>query len=500
MLIVAIITLSISWNGQNFVFMNYFNTSSPPNNELKSTIPLFFSLICCSAIILSIIFRFTKQITKTPLMHNFELLLGATIFIIGLGFTKILLMLIDPALDIASAQGRLYFYYLPLFSSSLCAILYGVLMKPSSSFIFLTVLSLCQTIMYGGELMIFLVSMFSAATGVIASNNARRRTHLIRSGLQIGLVQSLFILSHGMLMGISSKLLVIQPLTGIMNGSLGAFFAAGLSPMLEYMFKVTTDIRLLELSDLNHPLLKKLVMDAPGTYHHSLIVGNLAESAAEVVGAKPLLARVGAYFHDIGKIKKPEYFSENEWSGKSRHDDLIPSMSSLIIISHVKDGVDLAKKYGLNKDIVDIIEQHHGTSLVYFFYKRAQKIIDEDQNSPKEEEYRYPGPAPKSKEAAIILLADAVEASSRSLDNPTPSRIKNLVDEIINSRFLDSQLNNCELTIQDLANIKECFTFILTGIFHTRPKYPKEQKQKEKNNGNSNKQPSEEVQDSPAGD
>jgi len=269
--------------------------------------------------------------------------------------------------------------------------------------------------------------------------------------------------------------------------------------MLEYLFKVSTDIRLLELSDLNHPLLKKLVMDAPGTYHHSLIVGNLAESAAEVVGAKPLLARVGAYFHDIGKIKKPEYFSENEWQGKSRHDDLIPSMSSLIIISHVKDGVDLAKKYGLNQDIVDIIEQHHGTSLVYFFYKRAQGIMDEEQNKPKEEEYRYPGPAPKSKEAAIILLADAVEAASRSLDNPTPSRIKNLVAEIINNRFLDSQLNNCELTVQDLANIKECFTFILTGIFHTRPKYPKDQKQKEKDNGNSDKQPSEEIQDSPAG-
>jgi len=434
-------------------------------------------------------------------MNNFDLILGSTIFIIGLGLTKILLLLIDPALDTGSAQGRLYFYYFPLFSSSLCAILYGVLMNRASSLIFLTILSLCQTIMYGGELMIFMICMFSSATGVIASNNARRRTHLIRSGLQIGVVQSLFILCHGLLMGIASKFLAIQPLTGIINGSLGAFFAAGVLPILEYLFKVSTDIRLLELSDLNHPLLKKLVMEAPGTYHHSLIVGNLAEAAAEVVGAKPLLARVGAYFHDIGKIKKPEYFSENQWRAKSRHDDLIPSMSSLIIISHVKDGVDLAKKYGLNKDIVDIIEQHHGTSLVYFFYKRALIIHGDEQSKPKEEEYRYPGPAPQSKEAAIILLADAVEAASRSLDNPTPSRIKNLVDEIINSRFLDSQLDNCELTILDLANIKECFTFILTGIFHTRPKYPKDPqntKQKEKNNGNSDKQSTEQIQNSPA--
>ncbi len=388
-------------------------------------------------------------------------------------------------------------YYLPLLPSAMSAILYGILMNTAAGFIFIILLSISLAVLYGGKFVIFLLCIISLSIGMITSVRARRRTHLIRAGLLIGLIQSLCIVAIGLIFNKPFNLLPLQSLMGVVNGFLAAFFAAGLLPIVEYMFKVTTDIRLLELSDLNHPLLKKLIIEAPGTYHHSLIVANIAEAAAEVVGANPLLTRVGAYFHDIGKLKKPEYFSENEWRGKSRHDDLIPSMSSLIIISHVKDGVDLARKYRLNKEIVDIIEQHHGTGVVYFFYKRAE-IAKQENQKINEDEYRYPGPCPQSKEAAIILIADAVEAASRSLDRPTPARIKKLIQDIINARIAASQLDDCQLTLKDLAKIKECFSFILTGIFHTRPKYPKEEetiKQELISNGNSNKRPAEKVQD-----
>lgn len=451
-------------------------------------------------VILVIIIKFIKRYNPHTFRSNFDLLLGISIFVFSLLLVKIMLMVIMPDQIVTTAHRAVYMYYVPLFSCAMSAILYGILMNVVSGYIFMITLCFCQTILYGGDFVIFLISIFSATVGIMSSHNARRRTHLIKSGMLIGLIQSLSIGAYALAIGLPWQVIVIHAATGIANGSLGAFFTAGILPIFEYVFKVTTDIRLLELSDLNHPLLKKLVLDAPGTYHHSLIVGNLAEAAAEVVGAKPLLARVGAYFHDIGKLKKPEYFSENEWRGKSRHDDLIPSMSSLIIISHVKDGVDLARKHGLNKNIVDIIEQHHGTSLVYFFYKRAQNARQEADQKLNEEEFRYPGPTPMSKEAAIILLADAVEAASRSLDNPTPSRIKNLVTNIINARFLDSQLDQCQLTVKDLAKIKDCFTYILTGIFHTRPKYPKDDdsdKPDEKQNEHQNKQQPETVQDIP---
>jgi hypothetical protein len=252
-----------------------------------------------------------------------------------------------------------------------------------------------------------------------------------------------------------------------------------LLPIFEFLFKITTDLTLLELSDLNRPLLKKMVLNAPGTYHHSLIVGNLAEAASDAIGANSLLARVGAYYHDIGKIEKAEYFSENETGHKSPHEKLAPSMSALIIQSHIKDGIELAKKHNLNKTIIDFIAQHHGTGLIYYFYQRALEKIGDDEKL-KEEAFRYPGPKPQTKEAAIILLADAVEASSRTLNDPTPSRIKGLVQKIINNKFIDNQLDECDLTLKDLNKIAAAFVRTLTGIFHTRVEYPGEGKNKSK--------------------
>jgi putative nucleotidyltransferase with HDIG domain len=251
----------------------------------------------------------------------------------------------------------------------------------------------------------------------------------------------------------------------------------GVMPLLEDLFKITTDITLLELSDMNHPLLKQMVLKAPGTYHHSLMVGNLAEAAAETIGANSLLARVGAYYHDVGKIEKAEYFSENQTNAKSLHDKLTPSMSRLIITNHVKDGVEFAKKYRLKKDILDFIEQHHGTSLVHYFFQKALERV-EDETMLKEEGFRYQGPKPQTKEAAIVLLADSVEAASRTLGNPTPSRVEELAHRIVNNKFIDGQLDECELTLRDLNKIANVFVRVLIGVLHSRVEYPSDTNEK----------------------
>jgi hypothetical protein len=241
-------------------------------------------------------------------------------------------------------------------------------------------------------------------------------------------------------------------------------------PVIEYFFKVTTDISLLELLDLNQPLMKNLMVTAPGTYHHSVIVGNLAESAAEIVGANPLLARVSAYYHDIGKIKMPDYFVENQSSAVSKHEKLTPHMSSMIITNHVKEGLELAREFKLPEPIIDILQQHHGTMLISYFYQKAKDSTG--NGPPAEEDYRYHGPKPQTRVAALVMMADGVEAASRVLSDPTPARIASLVDRIINHIFLEGQLDECELTLKDIHEIKKRFTYILTGIFHKRVDYP----------------------------
>jgi putative nucleotidyltransferase with HDIG domain len=277
-----------------------------------------------------------------------------------------------------------------------------------------------------------------------------------------------------------------QSALAVGNGIVTAMVVGGALPILEHLFQITTDISWLEASDLNHPLLRRLTLEAPGTYHHSLVVANLAESAAEAIGANATLCRVCSYFHDIGKLVKPEYFTENMSFERNPHDDLAPTMSALIIIAHVKEGVDLALKYKLNQRIIDIIQEHHGTSLVYYFYKRAlqqaedaraggkiMKMREDDIPEVREESFRYPGPKPQTKESAIISLADMVEGASRSLEKPTPQKIEQFIAELIDQRVADHQLDECELTLGELKTIAERFRFTLTTMLHTRIAYPK---------------------------
>jgi putative nucleotidyltransferase with HDIG domain len=270
------------------------------------------------------------------------------------------------------------------------------------------------------------------------------------------------------------------------NGLVTATIVGGILPMLEQMFQITTDISWVEASDLNHPLLRRMTIEAPGTYHHSLVVANLAEAAAETIGANATLCRVCSYFHDVGKLVKPEYFTENMNFERNPHDDLAPSMSALIIMAHVKEGVDLALKHKLNQRIIDIIQEHHGTTLVAFFYQRAlqqqedaraggkiMKLRAEDIPEVREESFRYSGPKPQTKESAIISLADIVESASRSLEKPTPQKIEQLVRELIEERIADGQLDDCDLTLGDIKTITERFSFTLMTMLHSRIAYPK---------------------------
>ena len=314
-----------------------------------------------------------------------------------------------------------------------------------------------------------------ALVWTFGASHIRKRTSLLWIGF-IGAAAAQLALTVGV------ELMMNVPLSreclwAATNGVITAAVLTALLPVIEYLFSVNTEISLLELADLNQPLMRQLSMQAPGTYHHSLIVGSLAETAAESVGANPLLARVGAYFHDIGKLQKPGYFVENESTQGSRHADISPSMSALIIGAHVKDGAEMAEEYNLPHAIVDIIEQHHGTSLMEYFYhlsKDANAGDSDNAEAAAEDLFRYPGPKPRTREAAIIFLADAVEATSRTLPDPSPARLNSLVDELTMRKLLDGQLNDSPLTLTDLAKAKEGFVRVLTAIFHSRVKYPGE--------------------------
>lgn len=327
----------------------------------------------------------------------------------------------------------------------------------------------------GSSLSPALVGLLGGWAAAFIAGTVRHRKDFIRAGAVVGLVNGLTIAAIGLLSSTKLVTLMIQSAGGVAMGIGCILLASMLLPVLEWAFKIPTNVTLVELTDSTHPLLKRLVMEAPGTYYHSLMVGNLAESAAEAVGANPLLARVASYYHDVGKLKKPLYFTENEAFGKSKHDTLHPSMSNLIILSHVKEGVDLACKYKVNRLLTDIIREHHGTSLDYYFYHRAEQINGE--GAPVDEkEYRYPGPRPQSRESAIIMIADSAEAASRSLEKPTTAKIRATVRNIIRAKFEDGQLDECDLTLKDLHKIEETFSRILVNTLHPRVKYPGESK------------------------
>jgi len=383
-----------------------------------------------------------------------------------LSFITILMLIVAKAIVMSPWPSNL----VPV---AVASMLIAILINSRLAIITTCFLSVLIGMISGNRLDIAGMSLVGGIIGIFAMKGVRRRSQVITAGLCVGFANMSYLIGMGLIRALDFKTAITESFFGFTSGLISAVIVTGVLPIFENIFKVTTDISLLELADLNHPILKEMVMKAPGTYHHSLVVGNLAEAACEAIKANPLLARVSSYFHDIGKIEKAPYFSENQLSpADSAHDKLSPTMSSLIITNHVKNGVELAKKYKLNRNIIDIINQHHGTGLVFYFFKRAlEKVTDEEVG---EQSFRYPGPKPQTKEAACVLLADSVEAASRTLDDPTPSRIKGLVRKVINNKFIDGQLDECDLTLKNLERISEVFTHILTGIFHTRVEYPEE--------------------------
>jgi putative nucleotidyltransferase with HDIG domain len=311
-------------------------------------------------------------------------------------------------------------------------------------------------------------SMVAGIAGIYTVVRIRRRSQFYRALLFVFLGYVASISAINLIRGVPLLDMAADAGWAALNATLATMITVIVLPVFEMFSGITTDITLLELSDLNRPLLKRLMLEAPGTYHHSMVVGQLAEAASECIGANALLARVGAYYHDIGKLAKPQYFGENEPDGKSRHEKLTPTMSCLILGSHVKDGLDLAREEKLPKAIINFIKEHHGTTLMAFFYHKALEM----DASIQEQDYRYPGPAPRSKETAIVMLADASEAASRSLAEPTPSRIKGLVKRIVDSRASEGQLDHCPLTLREVALIKESFVKVLAAVFHGRVAYP----------------------------
>lgn len=359
---------------------------------------------------------------------------------------------------------------------ALTSMILALALGPQMALMFAFGLSALTSLALGFGIAHFLVLMGGTAAGVLPLREVRTRTKPIQVGLSAALGYFVLTWAAGMFQNQSLELVTNDALWRAGWGLMAGFFLGGSLPFVEKSFGIVTGISLLELGDITHPLLQELVRRAPGTHNHSVTVGTIAEAAAERVGANALLIRIGAYFHDIGKMVKPHYFVENQAGAANRHANLAPAMSTLIIIGHVKDGVELARQHHLPQPIVDLIEQHHGTTLVEYFYREAARRCDGNPDAPavQESAFRYPGPKPRTKEAGILMIADAVESASRTLNEPTPARIDSLVGELIQKRLDDGQFDECGLTLREIAEIRESLIKSLIGIYHGRVKYPEQ--------------------------
>ena len=329
------------------------------------------------------------------------------------------------------------------------------------------------TVIVGFDPQVILIGIVSTIVSSTTLKKISQRNDILYSTVYVAAAVAVVILSSGILLSNNIKQILLDVILAVFGAFISGILAMGLLPFLESSFSLVTNMKLLELSNPNNPLLKRLLMEAPGTYHHSVMVANLAEVAAEEVGANPMLVRVGAYYHDVGKIKRPFFFGENQLGGTNPHDKISPTLSTTIIISHVKDGLELAKEYDIPKVVSDMIVQHHGTTLVKYFYYTL-KNSSENPDEIREEDFRYPGPKPQSKEAAIIMMADSVEAAVRSIQEPTLEKIEDMVNNIVKDKMNSNQLNECDLTFRELEVIKACFLRVLKGIYHHRIEYPTE--------------------------
>jgi len=422
-------------------------------------------------LILASLYQFSTQNIRKISLSQKDLLFFSTTLLGIIAFLKLFQLMTDVlGGEFFSIPSSSYLYLFPIATG---AMVVRIVLNSEVAIVFSLLASYFSAALMGNQLFYFIFTFVGSLIGAHKVARCEQRSILTKAGITIGGINILMILSYHLISGNPFKMTLLSDLMmGFLGGVLASVLVLGIAPIIESLFGYTTDIKLLELANMDHPILKDLILQAPGTYHHSIIVGSLVEAAAKSIAANPLLARVSAYYHDIGKLKKPFYFIENVGGGENKHDHLTPTMSSLILISHVKDGVEMARENRLGERIGHIIQQHHGTSLISYFYQKAKEKENPEMESVNENDFRYPGPKPQTKEAGIVMLADSVDAASRALTDPTPSRIKSLVQRITNNIFLDGQLEECELTLKDLQKIQESFDRILTAIFHQRIDYP----------------------------
>ena len=361
--------------------------------------------------------------------------------------------------------------------------LIAILLKTRLAVLIVAVISLIIGLMINNQITFSIAGFIGGVTGIYSISKLSQRGDLARAGLYTGIAVMLSIFVIGMIEETQWQVLIISGIIlGLLNGLLSSILTNGALPYLESFFGIISPVRLLELSNPNNKLLRRLLLEAPGTYHHSIMVGNLAEAAAEAVRGDHLLVRVGAMYHDIGKTKRPYFFVENQLGIENPHDKIAPTLSTLIITSHVKDGIEMAREHRLPQCIIDFIEQHHGTTLIKYFYHKA--LESEEEGKIAESAFRYLGPKPQTKETAIVMLADTVEAAVRALKNPTPGQIEGLVREIIKEKLMDGQLDECDLTLKDLDIIANAFLRVLSGALHSRIEYPDIKENGRGKNGN----------------
>lgn len=430
------------------------------NGTTKSYLFSFISLGILVALVLFIQYRYISK--EKPEVFN------DTKMIILISSINLIIILISMGLNVISP------YLIPLVCS---AMLMTILIDYKISLVVNLLNIIFIAIIVGFNPSVVVLSILSVVLGSTGLKKVQQRNDIIYSTIYITGILALLSFTLGMISSNNIKEILIQTGYTAIGILLSGILAVGILPFFESIFDVVTNIKLLELSNPNQPLMKKLLMEAPGTYHHSMMVANLAEAAAEAVGGNPVVARVGAYYHDIGKTKRPYFFGENQMGKENPHDKITPNLSTLIILSHTKDGLEMAREHKIPKVIQDMIEQHHGTTLVKYFYYKLKNSSDKPEEI-KEEDFRYPGPIPSFKESGILMLSDSVEAAVRSINEPTKGKIEEMVNNIINDKLNSRQLVNCDLTLKDIETIRKTFLKTLDGIYHHRIEYPTEKKVK----------------------
>lgn len=413
----------------------------------------FFGLALAALVIIVISGLYLYEF-QTEIYHSNRLLLLLSIILLG---------------TIAIGKGISPFAPSILIPVAAASMLATILINAETGMVMAAITSLILSLIVGNSQYYFLYALITGLSGVYLTAHISYRSDLTRAGFKMMLVSGVMALITGLLSGLEFSFLLVDVGWGVIGGFFAIMLTIAGTQFLEYSFNITTDMKLLELANPSQVLLKDLMMAAPGTYNHSIITGNLAESAAEKVGANPLLTRVGAYYHDIGKIRRPFFFIENQL-GDNPHDKTKPNLSCLIITAHVKEGVDMAKKHHLPREIVDIINQHHGTGLVTYFYNRAKKTVGKEDVS--ESKFRYPGEKPHSREAALVMLADSSEAAVRTITKPNPNKIEQMIRKIFQAKLEDGQLEQCDLTLGELEIITKIYSQTLVNMYHSRIEYP----------------------------